>query len=119
MSYCYSRDEKTFYGRFDTIEEATDEALDGHESGWVGEAVPPPQPETFWRADDWLEHVSVQDEYSGDWAEDWDESTKEQRAELEAEVQSVMAAWLDKHGLRPKFFNVKNSKLVTSPTSGE
>jgi len=49
---------------------------------------------------------------SGDHAEDWDMSTKEQRAELEREVRSVMAAWLDRHNLRPTFFNVHNSTMV-------
>lgn len=115
VAFSYSRDESRFHGSFDTREEAVAEALDGYEEGWVGENEPPPQPEYLWDAEDWLEHVSCQDEYGSDAAEGWDDSTKEQRAELEIEVRKVMAAWLDKYDLRPKFWTVVNTERVTAP----
>jgi hypothetical protein len=78
----------------------------------VGVNVQPTQPEMLWFADDWLEHVSVQDEFGGEWAEDWDGSTEEQREELEKEVRDVMAKWLDRHDLRPTFFSVDEIEQV-------
>lgn len=55
----------------------------------------------------WLETVSVSEEYSLECAEGWDRSTLLQRDELESEVAPILAAWLDRHKLRPKFFVVK------------
>jgi hypothetical protein len=115
MAYSYSTDEENFNGTFDTIEEACEEAaadvLMHGEPGntgyfWVGEIVPPAQPETYWYAEDWLECVSCDDEYGGEWADGWDESTDAQQKELEEEVRKVLSAWLDRHDLRPKFFNI-------------
>lgn len=109
--FAISTDEERYEGSYETIEDAIEEAANGYayETFWVGECVPPPQPETLWRAYDWLEHVSCQDSYGGDYAEDWDDSTVEQMAELENEVQAVMAAWLDRHKLRPRFFLVEDA----------
>jgi hypothetical protein len=121
--YAFSTDEERYTGGFGSLEAACAEAaavvgVDGR--FWAGEAVPPPQPETVWRADRWLEEAGEQDAYCGDWAVDWDRSTKEQRAELEREVRAVMAAWLDRHGLRPRFFNVEHPQEfhVTDETDG-
>lgn len=108
--FAISTDEENFTGTYGTIEEAIDEAANGYayEKFWIGECVPPIQPEDLWSAEDWLEHVSVQDDYAGEWAEDWDGSTREQRKELEQTVRKVMAEWLDRHKLRPRHFNVVN-----------
>lgn len=118
-TYCYSYNEEIFHGRFATAEEAWNAAwgADDVETAYVGECVAPSQPELWWNAEDWLEHVSCQDEYSNEWAEDWDRSSKAQRTELEAEVRSVMAAWLDRHNLRPMFYNVENVKERTRPAA--
>jgi hypothetical protein len=109
--YAISTDEEQYEGSYETVEDAIEDAANGyaHEVFWVGKCVPPPQPESMWRADDWLEHVSCQDSYAGDYAECWDDSTAEQQAELENEVQAVMAAWLDRHKLRPRFFLVEDA----------
>lgn len=117
--YAYSFDGETYHGKFATAEEAIAEgfASSSRNTLWIGEAHPPIQPEDLWDTDDWLEHVSCQDEYLGDWAEDWDESTDEQREELEREVRAVVAAWLDRHGLRPRFFTIKNERKVTREDS--
>lgn len=114
--YCWSTDGEIYHGEFETPEEALGEASDtnpGRKSFYVGETCPPTQPELLWRAYDWLGYVSCHDEYSGEWAEDWDQSTPEQRDELEAEVRPILAAWLDRHGLRPKFFTVSNEVRYT------
>lgn len=113
--YSISGNEENYSGRFDTIEEAIAEAAEGYEwtTFWIGEHEPPRQPETFWDMDPWIDHVSEQDDYGGEWAEDWFCCSKDQRLELEAEVRKAMAAWLDKHGLRPKFWMVnKATKYV-------
>jgi hypothetical protein len=107
--YSYSTDEELYCGEFATAELAVAEAADSQPDGhrfWVGENVRPTQPETMWHAEDWLELVSVQDEYSCEWTEGWDESTYAQRAELETAVRTLMAEWLDRHGLRPRFWNI-------------
>lgn len=100
-----------FQGSFSTKQDAIAEALAGADDNstiCVGRMVPPNQPEELWHAEDWIEHVSCQDDYCGDWAEDWDGSTDSQRHELEREVRAVMAAWLDRHKLRPRHFMVRD-----------
>lgn len=87
------------------------------EAFWIGLVFAPENAENFFDAEDWLENVACQDDYSGDHAEGWDMSTKEQRAELEKEVRAVMAAWLERHKLRPTFFNVRDSVLI-EPNTG-
>ena len=71
--YCYSIDGEQYFGAFKSVEEAVDEAVNHSEPEhfYIGKQVPPSQPEEWWEAFDWLEHVSCQDEYSGDWADSW------------------------------------------------
>ncbi|MGC4033657.1 MAG: hypothetical protein QM754_18385 [Tepidisphaeraceae bacterium] len=112
--YSYSTNEEIYsHENFETIEAACHAAAKIVGCGeyiWVGEVVEPSPPESLWHAEHWLEHVSVQDEYGGDHAEDGDCSTDSQRQELEREVRAVMAAWLDRHDLRPTFHNVTNAR---------
>lgn len=111
--YSWSVNEEHYHGDFATVEDAIEEAAAEEpdaEAVFVGEKDSPIQPEDWWNADDWLEHVSCQDEYSGEFAEDWDNSTKEQQSELEAEVRKVMATWLDRHNLRPGFWLIRKAK---------
>lgn len=115
MGWAYARFEEGPYSAANSREEAIAE-LGGH-GGWIGQDRPPTQPEAFWRANDWLDHVSCQDDYSLECAEGWDCSTKEQRRELEEQVRSVMAAWLDRHGLRPRFFLVESAEPVDDLTN--
>lgn len=108
--FSVSWDGERYHGDYGSIEEAMSEGTNSGRAFWIGECEPPTQPEDLWDADEWLEYVSCQDEYCNEWAEDWDQSTKEHRAELEAMVRPVLAAWLDKHDLRPKFYNIVNAK---------
>lgn len=112
--------ERFEYDDFATKEAAIAEGLAFYqgEPFYVGEVKAPTQPEEWFEAEDWLEHVSVQDEYSGDHAEYWDNSSKPERDELTAAVRKVMAEWLDRHKLRPAFFNIENPELIDPATTG-
>ena len=116
MPYAYSTQEDTGYvGGFETREEAVQAAReDGLDSVYyLGEERPPIQPENLFDPEDWLEKVSCQEDYSIEAADGWsDPVTKDQLEELQAEVSLVMAAWLDRHKLRPKFFLVENIEVV-------
>lgn len=99
--------------RYPTKEAAIAEGREQYmDEFFVGKAVEPSKPEDFWDAENWLEHVSCQDEYMGDHAEDWDCSTKQQRQELEEQIRPVLAAWLERHSLRPDFFNVRELEKI-------
>lgn len=106
--YAYSLDEERYHGNFASEADAFFEVTTEHPGCrfWIGECVPPTQPEDYWHTEDWLEHVSCQDSYSTEWSEGWDHSTPEQRAELESLIRPVLAEWLDRHGLRPTFFEI-------------
>ena len=102
-----------YSGRYQTRQEAIDDGLSRYEDEghfYVGENVPPRQPEEFWSCETWLDHVSEQDDYCNEWADSWDRSNREQRSELELAVKDVLAAWLDRHKLRPKFWNVEKAQ---------
>lgn len=110
--YAYSHDEELYHGDYDTPEEAAIEGLDGADENdrvWVGVKVPPPQPELYFQIEDLIENVSCQDEYGLECAEDWYDGTAVQEKEINAEVSAVIGRWLDKHGLRPKFFLVEET----------
>jgi len=121
MPFAISEDATKYFGSFHTIDEAISKGEEeGYSSFWVGECVPPTQPEAYWDIDDWLELVSTQDEYCGDHADSWDNSTRKQRDELDNAVQMLMSGWLDKYDLRPKFFSIKDeSRYILDSTTGK
>jgi len=105
-TYGYSLNGENYIGYFPTRSAALDASQSSglvYQKTWTCEFEDPPQPETMWAADNWIEHVSIQDEYSGDHAEDWDHSTVDQKELLELAVKKVISDWLDEHDLRPKF----------------
>lgn len=103
--FSISTDEENFTEHHATVEDAIAAAVaSGADRFWIGEDRSPTSPESYWSAEDWLDHVSQQDDYDGDWADAWDVSSEQQRKELEDEVVPILAAWLDRHGLRPKHF---------------
>lgn len=107
--FSHSLDGEYYYHSFDTREEAIADATSAYEDHgrfYVGEIVPPRQPELFFHAESWMDHVSDQDDYGGEWAEDWNKSTGPQLAELDEKVRAVMSEWLDRHKLRPTFWNI-------------
>lgn len=113
-TFAYSYDEVVYHGAFETAEAAAHEglwALTDAAWCWVGECKPPRQPEdsfTRYEVEEFFqERVSSQDDYSGEWCEDWYEATKDQEEELSEEIRKAIAAWLDKHSLRPKFYCVE------------
>lgn len=112
--YSYSFDEEHYHGVYSSIEDAIDAVIDEPDLGrsfWIGECVPPPPPEQFWFATDWLERVVDQDEYSGEWADPWHDKIARSPAlqGLEAQVRHVIGEWLSQNGLRPKFWNIDHA----------
>lgn len=82
------------------------------EAFYVGELERPTSPEVYFDSMHWLEHVAGQDDYAGDHADGWDMSSQAQRDELDTQVQRVMEDWLDRHDLRPDFWNVTNAECI-------
>lgn len=107
----YSHDEEQYYGDFETREEAIEEAR-SVEAGYVGQYSDPTPPEEFIDAEDLLEKVLCQDEYSGGFAEDTLDCTREQRDELTVEIRRAFAAWMDRHDLRPNFGWIEHAESI-------
>lgn len=106
-----STDEERYDGQYDTIDEAIAAGkANGHSEFWVGQCVPPTPPEllfTNWSVERWIDSdVWSDEEYSGSWAEDSVKPTPEQIEELAEEIRPLIAAWLDRHNLRPQFWNI-------------
>lgn len=62
-------------------------------------------------ADNILDHVLCQDDFSLDCAEDAFRCTREQTAELTAAVERVFLEWMHKHGLQPRHFLIDESTM--------
>ncbi len=111
--YAFSTNSEHYHCHvLNSFREAIDEALKETGDGdffYVGEVVKPTPPEDLWSVEDWIEHVSCQDDYSGDFADGWFNATKDQVEELEGFVKAIMTHWLDKHKLRPTHYNIPNS----------
>ena len=104
-----SYNEEHYFGQYETLEEAIAEAR-ANNCRVVGQCVDPPQPETLfdrYSVQMWLDSsVWGHDEYQHDWAGGEVNPTNEQMDELASEIQPIIAAWLDRHKLRPKFWNI-------------
>lgn len=112
--YAYSTDGEGYTGKYDSHEEALAEAQNDYpdcSTFWIGTIQPPPPPEDFWCAEDWIEHVCVQDEYCHEWAEGWCDASNSQFEELEAEIRPILAAWIKKNGFTPNHYTVTDSKM--------
>lgn len=112
--YAYSFDEENYTGDFDSPDEAAEEAFasgDYRESVFIATIVPVNG--TDWiHASDFLGDIMLSDDYLTDRAEHWPDCTPEQESELTQMLRRTFGEWLDKHGLRPTFFNVKNPKEI-------
>lgn len=101
-----STNEEHYHGTFDTMDEAIEEGKTYHRTFWVGQCRTPEQPENLFDGYSvlrWLEgEVYEHDDYSGDWAEGAVDATVEQCEELSNEITPLIAAWLDRHNLRPR-----------------
>ena len=111
MKYSYSDNGEQYHELLDSPEEAAAEGFAACNCDviWVGEVVPPPQPEEMFcesLIEWWLERCDDIDEYSGEWAEGWDRSTAKQHTELVKALRPVLSAWLDRNDLRPRFWNI-------------
>ena len=107
----HSTDEENYTGGCETREEAIAEGSGYGGTYWVGRAIPPTQPEDMIDAADIVERIGEDHE---DWSFDFCDwhPTREQIDELTAEWRKSMAAWLDRHNLRPSWF-------VIDPTTVE
>lgn len=106
-----STNEEEYDGTFGTMEEAIEEGkAAGYGAFWVGQCVSPTKPEDLfdgWSIESWLENsVYVHEDYMGDWAEGAVDASKEQREELAGDIRPLIAAWLDRHKLRPTHWNI-------------
>lgn len=106
----YSTDGELFTGECETREQAIADGrveCDKVSKYYVGRYTKVDQPEELFDAGDFINHVSEQDSYLGEYADNWDMSTNEQRKELTEILRAAIAGWLDKHKLRPKFWLVE------------
>lgn len=106
-----SHDEESFFGVFSSAEEAiTEGRKHGERKFWIGQCVSPTPPENLFCEnciESWINNVVLEhNDYLGEWAEGALETTRKQREELANLIQPVIAAWLDRHNLRPTHFNI-------------
>lgn len=104
-----------YYGTFDTMEEAIEEGRTYGKTFWVGQCVTPAQPEDLfdgYSVLNWLENtVYEHDDYAGEWAEGAVDATREQCEELAEEITPLIAAWLDRHNLRPRHWIIDTASV--------
>lgn len=104
-----SQDEENYHGQFDTLEEAITEGIQ-YGTFFVGQCVAPTPPEELFDGEvilHWLEYqVREHDDYAGEWADGAVDASREQRSELADEMRPLIAAWLDRHALRPTHWNI-------------
>lgn len=106
-----STNEELYHGTFDTVQDAIEEGkADGNGVFWVGQCMAPAQPETLfdeWDVERWIERsVWEHDDYMGEWAEGSFDPSREQMEDLATDIRPVIAAWIDRHGLRPTHWNI-------------
>lgn len=105
--FCYSYDGDYFFGRYDSPEEALASAGDS-DVVIVGECVDAPTVECL-DADDVLEQIRCNDAYSCEGADEWPAATREQLAELTAGLRALVGEWIERNGLQPQFYTVRNA----------
>ena len=117
--WAYSRDGERFTGGYSDWREAAEDAIGEGEfqSVYVGKCEPPRPPEHYLIGchvvEDIIEHIQQQDDYCHEFAEDWPNASQEQIVELGVAIRDMFRVWLDKFDLRPKFFSVPHSVIVT------
>lgn len=104
---------------FDNKEDAIQYGLEefAGDPFYVGRKGDIPKPEEYWNADDWLEYASGQEEFDLEVADGWDNSTAAHHAELEALVRPILAKWLDRHNLRPRFCLIEAVEFIDEGAS--
>jgi hypothetical protein len=104
-----SRNEENYYGLFETLEEAIEEGIQ-YGTFWAGQCVAPIAPEQLFDGNvlrDWIDqHVLEHDDYAGEWADGAVDASREELNELAEELRPLIAAWLDRHALRPTHWNI-------------
>lgn len=116
--WVWSLNGKTFYGAFDTLGEAKAAAIaEGKEGGYrrafVGKRTE--HPIDIIDADTVIEKMS-ESAYEDAGAEDYlDGVDRKARKELEKSLRRVVAKWVDKHNLWPKFFEIEDVIEIDLP----
>ena len=102
----WSGSEGPFPAREDAIAEALRAEEEDFYTGWCQGY----SPETDDLADGVLERLAERAyEAGGEFSESWcDSISKHRNADLDEALSSAVKAWIDKHGLWPSFFTVRN-----------
>ena len=123
MKYCWSTNEETYYGEFDTIEQAIEGARDENEDEvkgcWIAEVSRPEFPLE-------IDGQRMIDEYFERWYElhsEWHErqfnETAEQVQDLERRIETAWKEWREANGIKTHGYNAENAKfyLFVDPPS--
>lgn len=113
--WAYSFDEENYSSSvFASRAEVVAELQDCDRAVWIGQCKPVDPPELFftsWSVEEWLKSVLEQDEYSIEAAEGSLNATRDQTTELAEEIRPIISAWLDRHGLRPRFYLIDEATV--------
>ena len=109
-----SADGEEYHGPFDTWEKAARDRGGEGETVWVGQCRAP-ETAGYIDAGFVIEHIVVQDDYFGEWAENSFDASGAELDELTDALRETFTAWMDKHDLRPSFSVVDSSKQVVVP----
>ena len=110
-TWSISADEEEYHDTYPTMEAAIEAGkAAGFDRFWVGQCVMPAQPEALfdrWAIESWLEYrVWDHPDYAGEWAQGAVSATRDQCEELAEQIRPLIAAWLDRHKLRPTHWNI-------------
>ena len=116
--WAWSEHEDGYWNVCDSREEAIEEGREvlGGGSFYIGRRSPPAQPEQILDLDmrDVLDRTA-DDCGHEDWCIEgceWPLPSRELFHALNADVRNVLAAWLDKHDLRPKWFVIADAERI-------
>lgn len=117
--WAYSSNEEDFTGLFASPEEAAAVGFDEDEDAtrlWIGRAVPY-EPETHLHGEDVIDMITrdSEEELLQDAAYGWPHASRDKVADLTQRLRDAFVAWMDAHGLRPRFFSVDDVRQVTRP----
>lgn len=122
--WAISTNEEDYSGCFGSEDEAIAEGKANEYSRFfVGKCVKPAQPEVLFDGDaveDWLkDHVWQHEDYCHDWADGQVNPNRKQLEDLAERIRPVIAEWLDRHGLRPRFFLIDPKSVRCIANDGE
>ncbi|MGP7732977.1 hypothetical protein [Oceanimonas smirnovii] len=123
--YCYSWNGEDFKSdTFSSVKAAMADAAvenDGeHGVVYIGKVSRPDNSMFFPDAGDVIEHMAEQaDDFAGEYASDYPDVSDEAKAELAERLETLLNAWCEKHGVSPAFYQVRDVKERSLPTTAE